>query len=159
MKKKQFKDTRDAIASFLPGLVKEKGWEVQVDLHSLFLDWQDIVGNVAQYASPEKIKTGVLYIQVENSAWLQQLQYQKVELLEKLNARLKLSHLQDIRFILASEGKKQKEQEQKSAVRFEPPPAEEQEAFRNQIASLENEEIRESLMRIWYLSKACKRDE
>ena len=145
------------ISTFLPGLIREKGWEVQLDLHSLFLDWPEIMGELADHAFPEKIVKNVIYIQVENSAWSQQLQYRKMELLDTFNAHLKLSRLSDIKFKLAS-GNQGEKKEEKGGVRFVPPPAEEQEAFEGQIAIIDDEEIRESLMRIWYLAHACQRD-
>ncbi len=159
MRKKLISDKKDVLASFLPGLVKEKGWEVQVELHSLFLDWREIVGEIADYASPDKIKKNVLFIQVGNSAWMQQLQYRKVELLDRLNRRLKLSQVVDIRFTLADRDTKEPDKQDSDTIRFEPPPKEKQEAFRNQINSIKDEDVRESLMRIWYLSQACKRND
>ncbi len=149
---------REIISKVLPGLIREKGWEVQVDLHSLFLDWQDILGEMADHAEPEKIVKNVLFVQVENSAWIQQLQYHKIEMLERLNAQLRLSRLSDIKFSLAVQ--KQKEiKEKKSGIRFVPPSQDEQDAFRQQIETIEDEKIRESLMRIWYLAHSCKRND
>lgn len=156
MKKRKFIDKRNVISSFLPGLIRQKGWEVQVDLHSLFLDWRELMGDVADHATPEKIVKNVLFIQVENAAWIQQFQYRKIELLDIFNGHLRMSRLSDIKFKLATNTQKEKK-EKKDAVRFVPPSAEEQEAFRKQISIIDDEKIRESLMRIWYLDHACKR--
>lgn len=144
------------IAEFMPSLIRQKGWEVQVDLHSIFPNWRRIAGEAADYAEPEKIVKHVLYLRVENSAWIQQLQYHKLELLDRLNAHLRLSTLKDIKFALAV-SKPKKKKKAASSVCFEPPSTDEQEAFSRQIAIIEDEKIRESLMRIWYLAHSCKR--
>ena len=147
---------RELLSSFLPGLVREKGWEKQIDLHSIFLDWQELVGEVADYATPQKIVKNVLLIQVENSARIQQLQYQKSELLEILNGHLRLSRVRDVKFVLAPLPPPQQKEEQ--GVRFVPPPPQEQRVFEQQIGTIGDEKIQESLMRLWYLDHACKRD-
>lgn len=156
---KKTSDTRDLIATFLPKLVRQKGWETQIDLHSVFLHWGDVAGDIAAYAQPEKIVKNILYVQVDNSAWMQQLQYRKVELLERLNSRLKLSQIRDIRFTLAGSEIKEPDKQDSDTIRFEPPPEEKQQAFRSQIDSINDEDVRDSLMRIWYLSQACKRSD
>jgi len=158
MSRRRSADKRQLIASFLPGLVREKGWEVQIDLHSLFLDWRQIVGELADYVTPEKIVSNVILVQVENSAWMQQLQYRKIELLDTLNGHLKISRLTDIKFKLATQRQIEKKVK-KGGVRFVPPSSNEQEAFQRQIGTIGDEKIRESLMRIWYLDHACQRTE
>ena len=48
----------------------------------------------------------MLWIEVENSAWLQQFQYQTVQLLDVFNQSLKKSQLQGLRFCVAGQEKK-----------------------------------------------------
>jgi len=156
MSRRKYNHRRSLIADLLPNIVRQKGWEVQVDLHSIFEDWRHIVGHDADYATPEVIVKNVLFVRVENSAWMQQFQYRKMELLDSLNDHLRLSRLTDIKFKLAAKKKRHKKAK-KAAVRFEPPSGQEQEDFRKQIEIITNEKVRESLMRLWYLSHSCKR--
>ena len=114
------------------------------------------MGEMADHATPEKIVKNVLFVQVENSAWIQQFQYRKMELLDIFNGHLKLSQLSDIKFKPATKKQREKKEE-KGGIQFISPSSEEQEAFRRQIAIVDDEKIRESLMRLWYLDHACKR--
>jgi hypothetical protein len=53
--------------------------------------------NVAQNSSPEKLVGGVLYINAKNSAWAQQINLLKPEIILKLNAFIGESAVKDIR--------------------------------------------------------------
>ena len=145
------------LADVLPHLIRDRGWELQLDLHSIFLDWQGLVGpETAACCRPLKISRGVLWVEVDSSAWLQQLQFQRYHILETLNASLKKSTLHDIKLALPK-GRKVKASEGGPSLRFIPPPVEEVAAFERQIAFISDEKCREALMRFWYLAHACKK--
>ena len=76
-------------------------------------------------------------------------------MLEGLNAALQLSRLKDIKFTL--EGESQKPQPKKEAVTFVPVDAAELAAFEYQVSLIDDKESREALVRLWYLSRACRR--
>ena len=81
------KHNQPAVADILPSLVRQNGWEVQLDLHSVFGNWVELVDpETAGHCRPLKIRQGILWLEVENSAWLQQLRFQKYQLLETINA-------------------------------------------------------------------------
>jgi len=155
----QKKDRKQpAVAQILPQLIRESGWETQLDLHSVFASWRRIVDSeTAGHCRPLKIRRGVLWLEVENSAWLQQLRFQKHHLLETINATLKKSSLQDIKLKLP-EGKNPAEAVKTRSIRFIPPPPDEVAAFERQISFIEDEECREALLRFWYLAHACRRE-
>ena len=89
---------------------------------------------------------------------MQQLQYQTPILLEILNKSLKRSKLDGMRLVLVDQNRKKVEPE-RPKVCFVQPSAEEQEAFRCHLETIKDEQIREALMRFWYLSHACQRVE
>ena len=61
--------------------------------------WARVVGeNIAAQAQPEAFKGGLLIVKVAGSVWAQQLQFQKNELMHKLNAALEDELVRDIRF-------------------------------------------------------------
>ena len=149
---------QDSLAASLPGLIHDKGWEKQLDLYSLFLDWDKIVDRTtAQHARPLKIVRNIFWVEVDNSSWIHQLQFQKMQILEDLNAVLEGSGLKDIKFVLA-EKKENHRQEQKNKVTFVPVDPAELRAFENQVSLIGDEKSREALVRLWYLSKACRRE-
>jgi hypothetical protein len=81
-------------------------------LHSLELDrhlkayslwgaWSEIVGEaVAANARPQVIRNHLLFVEVSHPAWMQELQFLKPTLLEKITAFLGEPLIRDIRFRL-----------------------------------------------------------
>lgn len=147
----------EALAAVLPGLSRDNGWQRKLKLHSVFDHWTVIVDeDVAKHAEPLKIVQNVLWVEVENSAWIQQLQYQKLIILDALNEFLQDVQLEDIRLVIKDERKVEKHEG--PSVRFVSPPADEIAAFEDQAATIKDEDAREALVRFWYLCHACKRD-
>ncbi|MBB5347023.1 DUF721 domain-containing protein [Desulfoprunum benzoelyticum] len=151
------KKSQPAVADILPRLVRQNGWEIQLDLHSMFGNWSAIVDpETAEHCRPLKIRRGVLWLEVENSAWLQQLRFQKYQLLEAINTTLTRSRIDDIKYVLP-EGKHAVKEQPDAPVRFVPPPAAEVTAFRGRISFIDDEQCREALFKFWYLVRACRR--
>lgn len=147
------------VADFLPSLVRHKGWEKQLDLHSIFPKWKELVNeDFAEHAVPLKIEREVLWLEVENSSWLQQLQYGKFELLADLNDFLRLGWLKDIKMVLPSRKDKLSfnPDEKGPSIRFIRPSPEKIASFQNQVECIEDEKCRDALMQFWYLANACK---
>jgi hypothetical protein len=143
----------------LPSLVQEKGWEKQLDLHSIFPRWAEIVGEeMNKNAQPLKIERGVLWLEVANSSWLQHYQYEKMELLDTLNSCFRLSRLNDIKMVLPK-GKSEGAPGPKplAPIEFVRPSEEKIAAFQRQVECVADEKCREALMQFWYLAEACKR--
>jgi hypothetical protein len=90
------------INALLLRLSQQQGWEVQLDLHSIFVNWQELLSSdITDHCQPLKIVKKVLWVEAENSVWLQQFQFQTVLLLEILNKSLRLSKLTGLRFCVA----------------------------------------------------------
>jgi hypothetical protein len=144
------------------GIIRDKGWQTKFDQHRVFPAWQELVDReTGTFARPLKIVKDILWIEVDNSAWMQQLQYQKHFLLENLNNFLENSTLKDIRFVVQEKPHEAtgEVRPEKSTVRFVPPPEDQVAAFKAQAGCIEDESVRESLMRLWYLAQACRKDE
>lgn len=157
MRDDQRENAKKLMAAILPGVMRDRGWEARLEMHSIFPNWEKIVDETtAIYAQPLKIVKGTLWLEVENSAWMQQFQYQKVMLLRTINAFLKNTKIKDIRFVLPHDSKKKQVEEPK--IKFVAPPRDEVKQFEEQVAFIEDEETREALVRLWYLSKACRRE-
>ena len=153
---KKKKNTLQGLVNLLPQLSQQRGWKEQLELHSVFLDWEELLDKeITAHCKPLKIVKKVLWVEAENSAWLQQFQYQSAFLLQTLNQSLATTKLKGIRFYVAE---KEFEEEKKEApLRYVPPPAQELADFEKQVSSIADKESREALLRFWYLSKACKR--
>ena len=83
------------------GFARVKGNEAVADA------WRETVGEAAApYTRPGKIRRGVLEIGVANSTIMQELVFQKTELLSGLRRLLPDSRIQDLRFqIVTIEGR------------------------------------------------------
>jgi predicted nucleic acid-binding Zn ribbon protein len=80
-----------------------KGLEVdgQIRAYSLWGAWKEIVGEpIAQQAQPQAIRNGILFVTVSHSTWVQQLQFLKTMLLDKINTYFGEPLIKDMRFRL-----------------------------------------------------------
>lgn len=153
---KEKKNTLLDLRNLLPQLSQQRGWQEQLELHSVFLAWENLLDReVTAHCKPLKIVKKVLWAEVENSAWLQQFQYQSAFLLKCLNQSLDTTKLKGIRFYVAE--KEFEEKKKEAPLRYVPPPAQELADFEEQVSSIVDKDSREALLRFWYLSKACKR--
>jgi hypothetical protein len=156
--KKRNNNVLQGLQQLLPALSQQQGWEEKLDLHSIFLNWDELLDeDMVSHCQPQKIVKNVLWIEAENSAWLQQFQFQTVLILERLNRSLRCSRLKGLRFYVAEKAFEKAEDPQPS-LRYVRPPAKDVTAFEEQIASIADEESRESLLRFWYLSQAWKKE-
>ena len=63
--------------------------------------WRQSVGpQIATRTYPENIRRGTLFVKVATSVWMQQLQYMKKEIIEKMNRHQGGETIQNIRFVI-----------------------------------------------------------
>ena len=73
----------------------------RLDEYGVWPIWNDIVGTtIARNAQPEKIRNGTLFVKVTSPVWMQQLQYMKEMIADKLNQRLKTGIVRNIFFVV-----------------------------------------------------------
>ena len=73
----------------------------RLDQYGVWPIWNDVVGKtIAQNAQPEKIRNGTLFVKVSSPVWMQQLQFMKEMIVEKLNQRLKGEVVKTIFFMV-----------------------------------------------------------
>lgn len=89
------------IRSILDETLKALEIDVPLKAYSIWSAWRDIVGeSVALQTQPRSIRNRILFIDVSHPTWIQQLQFLKPTLLEKINNFLGEPHIRDIRFKL-----------------------------------------------------------
>jgi predicted nucleic acid-binding Zn ribbon protein len=72
--------------------------------YALWAEWDTIVGpTVARHARPARLERGRLVVTVDSVEWMQELQFLKHELRERLNARLGRPAVRDIFLGLAAD--------------------------------------------------------
>jgi hypothetical protein len=73
----------------------------RLDEYGVWPVWNDTVGTtIARNAQPEKIRNGTLFVKVSSPVWMQQLQYMKELIAEKLNQRLGSELIKNIFFVI-----------------------------------------------------------
>jgi predicted nucleic acid-binding Zn ribbon protein len=75
----------------------------QLKAYGVWPVWNDVVGKlVARNAQPEKIRNGTLFVKVSSPVWMQQLQFMKDLLVEKINDRLHAKVVKNIFFVVGN---------------------------------------------------------
>ena len=63
-------------------------------------EWDEIVGKpMCEHAKAEKVRNGILYISVSNSAWRNEIYFQKDFIVAKANDYVKESIVKDVKFL------------------------------------------------------------
>ena len=116
--------------------------------YSVWPVWNDMVGDIiARNAQPEKIRQGTLFVKVSSHVWMQQLQYMKDQIADKLNQKLNGDVVKNIFFYVgeislpAPEG---------GAKPF-PPVAEPEPAILSEtvLSSIQDQDLRRAFQRLF----------
>ena len=85
------------ISCLLDDALKRLDLEVKLKQHQVFALWNEVVGpKIVSHAQPTSIRGGRLFVAVEDSMWLHQLDFLKHQILSDLNSRLGKTALCDI---------------------------------------------------------------
>ena len=91
------------IGGILPGLLQRYRPEAEEGMLRVWRVWDRLVGeNIARNARPAAFKGSLLLVYVTSSAWLHHLQFQKKEIVNRLNDDLGQSLVSDIKFKVGS---------------------------------------------------------
>jgi len=135
------------LAEALAAVYSSKQWQRQWRLFRLARDWPTIVGTeIGRLTAPAFFRQDVLWIFVQDSAWMQHMQYIKLDLLTRLNRVMTEQPLTDIRWLLQPSLPPGLERQQ-----TEPLPVSPQQdlRFRAMVESVANPECRQALQRLW----------
>ncbi len=96
-------------------VIKETVYSLQLEKrlnqYKLMSKWEEVVGkNIARNATPSYIRANTLYVETSSSAWAQELNLIKKELIRKLNKYIKKRTITDIRFKATGVFKEKKEE-------------------------------------------------
>ena len=70
--------------------------------HALWAHWDAVVGpTIAAHARPHRLQRGVLTVSVDAPEWMQELQFLKQDLRDRLNARIGRPAVRDLYLLLA----------------------------------------------------------
>lgn len=92
-----------AVQDILRMALRSSGLDKHVARYQFVLHWKDVVGaDIAARTRPECLKNGVLVVRVTDSAWAQELSFQKALILERLKKYVAEDEvLRDVYFYVA----------------------------------------------------------
>jgi hypothetical protein len=114
--------------------------------------WNEAVGDtIARNAQPEKIRQGILFVKVSSPVWMQQLQYLKETIADKINQTLGKEVVKNIFFVIG----KVAPPSGAAVEKAEPPPATAAPAKIDDqmLDSIKDPEIRRALKRLFNASR------
>ena len=78
-----------ALGDALEGVIKERGWSTEINVHLLLGRWSELVGEaVAEHSTPEAFRSGVLVVRTSSTNWASQLRLMAPQLLARMNDHL-----------------------------------------------------------------------
>lgn len=90
------------IRDVLEGVLKEAGVHEQVQRAGVVDEWSGRVGDaIARVARPRIVSGSVLVVEVRSSAWLNELNMMRDEILRRLNENRSEARIEGLRFVLA----------------------------------------------------------
>ncbi len=98
------------VSSILGSLLSKKKFKKRMEECRVVEIWDDVVGDaIAAQTQPIGISKGVLKVTVTDHAWLQQLQFLKHDISNKLNDALKVDLVENIYFQIGKVASKDEE--------------------------------------------------
>jgi hypothetical protein len=140
--------------ALLGELFASKNWQQNLERNRIFEFWTEAVGkDIAAHALPKLIRGKVLWVNVTDSIWMQQLHLMKEHLRQVINERLVGEEgISDIRFNLVTTLRpvlaKKKEINQKPSVKPDPDPKRLAE-FEKMISAIADAGARDSFRTLW----------
>ena len=99
MIKKRSKSTPENVGSILERIFSNLNLGIKVKQYQLWDVWEGVVGEaIARQAQPHQIRNMVLWVTVSSSTWMQQLEFMKKQMVNRLNERIGEKVITDIRF-------------------------------------------------------------
>jgi len=142
------------LGEVLGHFLKSSGLKRRIQEQKILDSWEKAVGEaVAERTQPMGVKNRVLRVRVSSSVWMQQLQFMKGLILQKLHEQTGNHSLQDLRFFLgemeSSDGEVKKKEEEKGGGPSSGLTAEERERIEKALSGIHDSEMREILSRVY----------
>ncbi len=130
--------------------IQRSGLAPKIRENRLIGAWEQIVGKgVAEATEPARLQNRTLQVKVANSVWMQQLQFYKKLMIQKVNQFLGEPFIQDLRFILGEKAGEEPKREKKEPIPIRELKREEKEKIEREVGCLSDGEMREVLSRLF----------
>jgi hypothetical protein len=79
----------DRLAGVLPTVLQRVDPERRLRAYAVWNCWNEVVGSaIAARAQPSRFRDGILFVSVASHTWMQELQFMKEEIRDRLNVRI-----------------------------------------------------------------------
>ena len=142
-----------SLRELLEEFFSQSGLSRRIQEEKILDIWEEVVGEaVAARTEPICVKNRILQVKVESSVWMQQLQFMKGLIIQKLHDRLGDHPLQDLRFLLGEIERAEKWGEKRSEANPENPVElsdADRERIEKEVAAIQDPEMRNILTRVY----------
>ncbi len=98
------KDPTKRIGDLLPRVLKGLGLEGRLEEGRLRAEWKSVVGEaIGDRSRPLRVRGKTLLVEVENSTWMNEIQFHRNEIVRKVNAGFPKLKIDEIRLQLERE--------------------------------------------------------
>jgi predicted nucleic acid-binding Zn ribbon protein len=134
-----------AVSSLLGGIFRGKPLEKRLNEGKIWLIWDTAVGRqIAAQARPVNFRDGVLTVVVSNAPWMQQLNFMKKGIIEKINGTLGEELVKEI-FLKAGRPEPLEAEQRRPKRAIRPLTDSEKEHIARETASINDPELREAV--------------
>lgn len=106
MSEKRKKKAPEKIHSILERVLSGLNLGIKAKQFEIWEVWDSVVGqHIARQAQPQQIRNMVLWTVVSSSTWMQQLEFMKQQIIDRLNERIGEKVIKDIRFRIGEPSK------------------------------------------------------
>ncbi len=89
----------EPLAAVLERVLKAPDKKLDPEIDRIFSVWDQCVGmDIAEEAQPDSYKNGMLMVKVSSAPWSQQLEFEKIMIMDRLNQALGKRLVSGIRF-------------------------------------------------------------
>lgn len=94
------------VGEILPRVLALMGLEDKFEEAKLLQGWAEVVGPViAKQSRPRMLRDGILFIEVENSAWMQELWFRQKQIIERIGKEFPKVEVKGIRLEIKRENR------------------------------------------------------
>lgn len=138
----------ERVGAVLEQSLKRLDLAPRLDEYGVWPIWNEVVGKtIARNAQPEKIRQGTLFVKVSSPVWMQQLQFVKDMITDKLNQRLRQDVVKNI-FFMVGRIDSAAEEAPPDSLGDEANPISERQVDQEFLASIQDLEIREAFQKL-----------
>ena len=115
MSERKKKRVPEKVDSILERLFSSLNLGIRVKQYQIWEVWDSVVGEpIARKAQPHQIRNMILWVTVSSSTWMQQLEFMKQLIIDRLNERIGEKVIKDIRFRIGEISHTQDEKDKKT---------------------------------------------